>query len=176
MAYTPADARKFLGIAESTLSNYSRLFAAFLSPKQPNHQRRYTQEDLMVLKQVRYMSAQGTKLKNISHFLVIEDLEENKNDETGQALANAFESLSNQVQLLAEILQAQELTYKKLLKIEQQRNDAISSVLRRLKITEEKVNQDARFLLAYKKEFQNLRNLVYDHKNEKHNLASFLGL
>lgn len=175
MTYTPAEARKFLRIAEPTLSRYSRLFTAFLSPTPPNHHRRYTQADLMILKQVRYMSAQGTKLKDISHFLVIEDLEENKNDDPGESLASAFDSLSGQVQLLSQILQAQEETYKKLLKIEQQRTDAISSVVRRLRIVEEKINQDARFLLAYKKEFQNLRNLVYDHKNQKHTLAGLLG-
>ena len=130
----------------------------------------------MTLSQIRSLAAHGKKFWEIPHYLTpLEKLPE-KFDESGESLAQAFESLSDQVKLLADILQAQEQTYKKLLAIEQQRSSAISRLIARLQTVEGKVNQDARFLLLYRTEFTNLRNLVLQHKQEKHTLSGFLGL
>ncbi len=177
MTYSPAQARKYLRIAEPTLSRYSRLFTAYLSPTPPNRHRRYTQKDLMILSQVRSLSAHGKRLRDIPQLLSKPDeLPEIDQAESGPDLQQSFDALKGQVQLLAEIIQAQEQTYKRLLKIAQERNEAILRLVNKFQTVEEKVNQDARFLLTYKKEFADLRNLVIDHKLEKHTLAGFLGL
>ncbi len=175
MTYTPAEARKYLRIAEPTLSRYCRLFAAYLSPKAPNRHRRYTQTDLMTLSQIRSLARQGKKLKEIPQYLTkLEELSEK--DDPGPTLQEFFEDLKSQMVLLAELMQAQDQAYKKLLKIEQQRTDTIFRVVKRLQTVEEKISKDALFLFSYKKEFEMTRNLVYDHVREKHNLAGFLGL
>lgn len=165
---TPAEARKYLRIAAPTLNRYSRLFANYLSPTIYGHHRRYTQADLTVLNQVRRLSNQNVKLKDIPKFLVPPtEMTEQERSMDGITLEQSFNDLKDEFRLFTEIIQDHDQLYNKVLKVPKQTSDAIARVLKRLQICEQKIDQEARFLVYYKRDFERLSSRVTELEDKK---------
>lgn len=116
MTYSPAQARKFVGIAESTLSKYSRLFGDFLSSNPQGKKRTYTQSDLETLAQIKRLFYERRKVSGIRQLLArpADPLDKDGAEPLpAQNLLEAFASLQAQVELLSKIIEAQELVMQK---------------------------------------------------------------
>jgi len=95
--YTPEQTAGMLQIAKSTLRKYSQLFRGFLSPSANRKQRKYTDSDIVMLRQVVKLREQNVPLDEIPNRLTVVKTRPEETLMLIPSIATEFQSLHDQL-------------------------------------------------------------------------------
>jgi DNA-binding transcriptional MerR regulator len=105
-----------LRVARSTLSRYCRFFKDYLSekPQTGRHQRKYTEEDIAVLREISLLTHK-VNFADIPKFLTVKKPKDIETEEIGYDIQELLWIVNHEIKELDQSFKAQEETNKKLL-------------------------------------------------------------